>query len=90
MPARFLPVAPGAPASLNPPRIAQGAAGAFKEAATEAMKPKPKEWTVAEKQALIRLVRNGAGTSEISAKLGRHAASVKRMAREMNLLLKKF
>jgi hypothetical protein len=53
------------------------------------MKPKPKEWTEAEKQALIRLVRDGAGVPEIKAKLRRHAGSVKRMAREMNLVLEK-
>ena len=51
------------------------------------MKPKPKEWTEAEKQALVRLVRDGAGTAEIKAKLGRHAGSVKHMARELNLVL---
>lgn len=53
------------------------------------MKPKPKEWTEAEKQALIRLVRDGAGVSELKAKLKRHAGSIQRMAREMNLVLKK-
>jgi hypothetical protein len=61
----------------------------MKEAPTEAMKPKPKEWTDVEKQALVRLVRDGAGVQEIKAKLKRHAGSVKRMAREMNLVLKK-
>jgi len=53
------------------------------------MKLKPKSWTVAEKHQLVRLVRNGARMPEITAKLGRHAGSVKRMARVMNLLLKK-
>jgi len=53
------------------------------------MKPKPKEWTEVEKQALVRLVRDGAGVPEIKAKLKRHAGSVKRMALEMNLVLKK-
>jgi transposase-like protein len=53
------------------------------------VKPKPKEWTEAEKQALIRLVCNGASMREIKAKLKRHAGSLKRMAREMNLVLKK-
>ncbi len=47
------------------------------------MNPKPKEWTEAEKQARVRLVRDGAGTAEIKAKLGRHAGSVKHMAREL-------
>ena len=54
----------------------------------EAMKPKPKEWTEAEKQALVRLVRNGAAMQEIRAKLKRHAGSLRRMAREMKLVLK--
>jgi len=53
------------------------------------MKLKPKSWTEAEKHQLVRLARNGVRTPEISAKLGRHAGSVKRMARAMNLLLKK-
>ena len=53
------------------------------------MKPKPKEWTEAEKQALVRLVRDGGALQEIKAKLKRHAGSLKRMAREMNLVLKK-
>ena len=52
------------------------------------MKPKPKEWTEAEKQALVRLVRQGAAMPEIRAKLKRHTGSLKRMAREMNLVLK--
>ena len=47
-----------------------------KVATTEAMKPNPKEWTEAEKQALVRLVRDGAGMSEIKAKLRRHAGSL--------------
>jgi hypothetical protein len=50
-------------------------------------KPKQKEWTEAEKQALVRLVRDGAGTSAVKAKLRRHAGSVRRMALEMNLVL---
>jgi transposase-like protein len=53
------------------------------------MRPKPKEWTEAEKQALVRLVRDGASVSEIKAKLKRHAGSVRRMARKMSLVLKK-
>ena len=53
------------------------------------MKPKPKEWTEAEKKALVRLVRKGAAMAEIRTKLKRHAGSLKRMAREMKLLLKK-
>jgi len=53
------------------------------------MRPKPKEWTEAEKRALIRLVRDGAPMREITAKLNRHAGSVRRMALTMNLVIKK-
>jgi len=53
------------------------------------MRPKPKEWTEAEKQALIRMVRDAAPMREITAKLKRHAGSVKRMALTMNLTIKK-
>jgi hypothetical protein len=57
------------------------------------MKPpvptKPKYWTEAEKQQLVKLVRDGTRTPQISIKLGRYAGSVKRMARAMGLLLKK-
>jgi hypothetical protein len=53
------------------------------------MKPKPKEWTEAEKDALIRLVRDGAPMREITAKLKRHAGSVRRMARTIHLAVKK-
>jgi hypothetical protein len=56
------------------------------------MKPtatKPKTWTEEEKQQLEKLVRDGARRTEISAKLGRYARSVKQMARAMGLLLKK-
>jgi hypothetical protein len=52
------------------------------------MKPKPKEWTEAEKQALVRLVREGAPMREIKAKLKRHTESVRRMARIMNMAVK--
>jgi transposase len=52
------------------------------------MRPKPKEWTEAEKQALARLVRDGASVSEIKTKLKRHAGSVRRMVRKMSLMLK--
>jgi len=51
--------------------------------------PKPKAWTEAEKQQLAKLVRDGARTPEIAAKLGRYAGSVKQMARAMRLILKK-
>ena len=55
------------------------------------MKPpaKPKIWTEAEQQQLAKLVRDGARTPEIAAKLGRYAGSVKQMARAMGLILKK-
>ncbi|MEY9590978.1 transposase-like protein [Bradyrhizobium yuanmingense] len=50
---------------------------------------KPKEWTAAEMQLLVELVKQGASTSEIAAALGRYTASIKRVARDMCLLLKK-
>ena len=53
------------------------------------MKPKPTSWTENEKRELARLVRSGASTREISAKLGRYARSIRLMAKEMKLLLKK-
>jgi len=53
------------------------------------MRPKPKEWTEAEKRALIWLVRDGAPMKEIIAKLKRHAGSIRRMAQSLNLAVKK-
>ena len=50
---------------------------------------KPKTWTDAEKHKLAALAKRGAGVSKISAELGRYAKSVKLMAREIDLLLKK-
>jgi hypothetical protein len=50
---------------------------------------KPKEWSAAEKRTLSKLVRKGVGVREISTVLGRHVTSVRRMAREMRLVLKK-
>ena len=50
---------------------------------------KPKTWTDAEKRQLATLAKRGAGVSKISAELGRYTKSVKLMAREMGLLLKK-
>jgi hypothetical protein len=50
---------------------------------------KPKEWTGPEVQKLLRLAKLGAGASKIAAELGRHAGSVKRMARSVGVLLKK-
>ena len=53
------------------------------------LKAKPKIWTETEKRLLARLVPRGAGAAEISKELGRYAGSVRCMAREMKLLLKK-
>lgn len=53
------------------------------------MKPKPKEWTDAEKRALVRLVRDGPPMGEIKTKLRRRADSVRRMARALHLAVKK-
>lgn len=51
--------------------------------------PKPKQWTEREVQQLSKLARTGAGVSKIAAELGRHAGSVRRMARTIGVLLKK-
>lgn len=50
---------------------------------------KPKQWSDSEIQRLLKLVRAGAGASKIAAELGRHAGSVRRMARSKGILLKK-
>ncbi|UPK35169.1 hypothetical protein IVB18_45575 [Bradyrhizobium sp. 186] len=50
---------------------------------------KPKEWTEPERKRLSAMARRRLGATEIAAVLGRHTGSVKRMAREMGLLLKK-
>jgi transposase-like protein len=50
---------------------------------------KPKTWTDSEKRQLAKLAKRGAGVSKISTELGRYARSVKLMAREMGLMLKK-
>jgi IS30 family transposase len=50
---------------------------------------KPKEWTGSERQKLLKLVKQESGAAKIAAELGRHAGSVKRMARSMGLLLRK-
>jgi len=52
-------------------------------------KAKPKEWTDAEKRALMRMVRAKCGVSIISGELGRYARSVRRMARELGLAVRK-
>jgi len=51
--------------------------------------PKPKQWADQEVRRLITLARQGVGASKIAAELGRHAGSVRRMARTLRLLLKK-
>ena len=43
--------------------------------------PKPKQWDEQEVRRLVRLARARAGVSKIAAELGRHAGSVRRMAR---------
>jgi hypothetical protein len=50
---------------------------------------RPKVWGDAEKQRLAAMAKRGADASEISASLGRHIGSVRRMAREMKLVLRK-
>ncbi|WP_409187840.1 hypothetical protein [Bradyrhizobium sp. RDM4] len=50
---------------------------------------KPKQWADREVQQLSKLARQGAGVSKIAAELGRHAGSVRRMARTTGILLKK-
>lgn len=51
--------------------------------------PKPKQWAEQEVRRLVTLARQGVGASEITAELGRHAGSVRRMARTIGILLKK-
>ncbi|MDH2406877.1 hypothetical protein QCM77_44680 [Bradyrhizobium sp. SSUT18] len=50
---------------------------------------KPKQWADREVQRLVKLARQGVGTTKIAAELGRHAGSVRRMARTMGILVKK-
>ncbi|MCA1363035.1 MULTISPECIES: helix-turn-helix domain-containing protein [Bradyrhizobium] len=51
--------------------------------------PKPKQWAEQEVRRLVTLARQGIGVSKIAAELGRHAGSVRRMARAKGILLKK-
>ncbi|WP_426420205.1 hypothetical protein [Bradyrhizobium genosp. A] len=51
--------------------------------------PKPKQWAQQEVRRLVKLARQGVGASKIAAELGRHAGSVRRMARTVGILLKK-
>jgi IS30 family transposase len=50
---------------------------------------KPKEWTEGERKRLAAMARRRVPASEIATSLGRHTGSVRRIAREMGLLLKK-
>ena len=50
---------------------------------------KPRDWSDAEKRQLVKLVRDGMNTRAIAAALGRRAGSVRMMAREMKLILRK-
>jgi len=54
----------------------------------EMKSPRPKEWTAAERKRLAWLARRRT-IAEIAQALGRHVGSVRRMAREMRLILKK-
>ena len=51
--------------------------------------PKPKDWSDSEKRLLVELVRKGLSPRAISIEIGRHVGSVKRMAQEMRLVLKR-
>lgn len=51
--------------------------------------PKPKQWAGQEVRRLVTLARQGVGASKIAAELGRHAGSVRRIARTKGILLKK-
>lgn len=48
---------------------------------------KPKQWTKSEVQTLIKMINEGSTAVEITTELGRYMASVKRVARDMGLLL---
>jgi hypothetical protein len=51
--------------------------------------PRPKEWTDEEVRLLTRMARQNLTSSEIASALGRHVASVKRMAQVLCLPLTK-
>ena len=51
--------------------------------------PLPKEWTDEEVRVLTRMARQNLTSSEIASALGRHVASVKRMAQVLCLPLAK-
>jgi len=50
---------------------------------------KPKDWSDSDKRLLTELARKGVSPRDISIEIGRHIGSVRRMAREMRLVLKK-
>jgi IS30 family transposase len=50
---------------------------------------RPREWTDQERQQLQRLATRGVSVSKIAVALGRHTTSVRRMAREMGLTLRR-
>jgi hypothetical protein len=66
--------------------------GSRNEAGQQELKKKPtksKDWSDFEKRQLAKLVRTRIGAREISIALGRHIGSVRKMAREMRLILRK-
>jgi hypothetical protein len=50
---------------------------------------KPKAWSESEKRQLALFVRKGSSAQEISAALNRRAGSIKKMAQEMKLVVRK-
>lgn len=54
-----------------------------------AMKQKPKNWTDQEKQALVKLARQGLSVREVASRLKRYPRSVKQMAEELKVVLRK-
>jgi transposase len=51
---------------------------------------KAKDWSESEKRLLAKLVRQGISARDISTAMERHIGSVRRMAREMRLVPKKY
>jgi len=77
---------------LTPPIVRRRGWGPPTEAAYQQMKKRtarPRDWSETEKQHLVMLVRGGMSTRAISKALGRRASSVRMMAREMKLILRK-
>jgi hypothetical protein len=50
---------------------------------------RPKQWSVEEKDQLAKLAKRGFAASDIAAILRRHTTSVRRMARDMKIFLRK-